>query len=173
MENTSQTNMDTRNKRGGLVAGLILIVIGAALLVQQYITFMGLVPMLLGAGFLISGILTRKKGLIIPGGIVGGVGLAITVVEQHLFNLGQPAEGGLFLLVFSTGWFAITLFTALFTSRTEWWALIPGGVMALVGSLVIMGDAGEWALKLLGQFWPLALILAGALILIGYFRKNQ
>lgn len=173
MENIDSTQTAHKSRRGGLVAGIILICIGVGMLAAQAISLEGFFPMILGAAFLISGIVTRRRGLIIPGGIIGGLGLAIAVLENRLVSMAQPEEGGLFLVIFALGWFSITLLTALFTSKTEWWPLIPGGILAVVGGLVMVGGIGLTILELIGQYWPLILVLIGAVIVIRYFSRSK
>jgi hypothetical protein len=46
-----------------------------------------------------------------------------------------------------------------------WWPLIPGGILALVGGALLLGDAGLTFLTIVGQFWPLALVAAGLYLL--------
>jgi hypothetical protein len=158
--------------RKGLTAGILLIVIGLGLFIFQFIGWPFLFPLLLGGGLLVSGILTRKTGLIIPGGILTGVGLAIVAVQNDVMSMAEPLKGGLFLLVFSLGWFLIPLVTGLVVRKTEWWALIPGTILAGIGGLVMAGDSGLEILKIVGQYWPVILVVIGASILIKNIRKN-
>jgi len=68
-------------------------------------------------------------------------------------------QNGVFLLCFALGWFLITLLTALSTC-TQWWALIPGGIMALIGgAILVTNGAFRWL--------DLNLVYAAILIVIG------
>ena len=68
-----------KQQKKDLSGGLILIAIGLIALVGQFVTislpadFGLLIVPGLGALFLVWGILTRKAGLVIPGGILSGV----------------------------------------------------------------------------------------------------
>lgn len=167
---TSETTASS--KKGGITAGILLITIGASLLLFRIINLSELFPLFLGLAFLVSGALTRKPGLIIPGGIIGGVGLGILAMNYNpLIAEQDPAAGGLFLLGFAAGWLSIPLFTRLFTGSTEWWPLIPGGILAAIGALILSGETGLAILKVLGDYWPLFLVAAGAWMLIRYFKK--
>jgi hypothetical protein len=162
------------SKKGGITAGILLIAIGISLLLFRIINLSELFPLFLGLAFLISGALTRKTGLIIPGGIVGGVGLGILAMNYNpLIANNQPAAGGIFLLGFAAGWLSIPLFTRLFVGCVEWWPLIPGGILAAIGALILGGETGLAILKVLGDYWPVFLIAAGAWVLFGGYFKNK
>jgi uncharacterized membrane protein YhaH (DUF805 family) len=49
---------------------------------------------------------------------------------------------------------------------TGWWALIPGAIMALIGSAILFGGAALQALEYLQYVWPLGLIVAGLYFLL-------
>jgi hypothetical protein len=53
------------------------------------------------------------------------------------------------------------LMPAICTSEAQWWALIPGGIMALIGEALRTGGARE-ANTLDGTLWPLVLKNVGA-----------
>jgi hypothetical protein len=52
------------------------------------------------------------------------------------------------------------------------WALIPGGIMALIGAAVIGGGIFEQTLEMLGQYWPVILIAVGLGILVNGARRK-
>ncbi len=158
--------------RGGMVTGILLITVGLGWLLFQLIDRSGLFPLLLGAGFLVGGCITRKPGLIIPGGIVGGVGLGILAIESNFLGAGGASAGGAFMVAFSLGWFSIPLLTRLFAGATEWWAFIPGSIIGLIGVLILAGEQGLIILQWIGEFWPISLVIVGGIILIQYFRQK-
>jgi len=165
-----------KENRGALIGGLILILGGALALAGQFIPdswgfpFILLVLLGLGVVFLTAGIATREAGWIIPGGILSGIGAGIALVDGPLTGLVPGDEGGLFMLAFAGGWFLITLLTGLFTDETHWWALIPGGIMALIGLAAGYGSIFAWTLEALGRVWPIALIVVGLVVL---FRSRH
>jgi hypothetical protein len=53
------------------------------------------------------------------------------------------------------------------------WALIPGGVLAGVGGLILAGEAGLKVLETFGNLSPILLVIVGAALLVGYYRKNR
>ncbi len=166
-----------KEKRDNLAGGLILISIGLIALLSQFELFSDFGNFAtffmagLGGLFLVWGILTRQAGLIIPGGIISGIGWGIVLITGPLLQLdGSDAEGAVFMLTFAAGWAAITILTAVFTDETHWWALIPGGIMALIGGSLIFGGVLMTILEWVGKGWPLVLILLGVYIL---FNSNK
>jgi hypothetical protein len=172
---TIMTNQ-VEKKRDGLVGGLILVVIGLVALVGQFINFGSfpdlelLILPVIGVILLLWGIFAREAGPIIPGGIMSGIGLGIFLTSGPLELASGDNGGGVFMLSFALGWVLITVLTAVFTSETHWWALIPAAIMGLIGGTVLVGGVFETILTLLGKFWPLALIVLGVGILAQAMR---
>lgn len=92
-----------------------------------------------GVGMLAWGAMKHKTGWIIPGGVLSGIGLGILLYEGP-WQIPFTQQNGLFLLCFALGWFLITPLSRLFTPRTQWWALVPGGIMAVLGSAILLGQ---------------------------------
>lgn len=162
--------MNTQNK--DFRSGLILVAIGILALVLQFLPVqisenMGLliVPGL-GALFLVWGILTRTDGLMIPGGILSGVGWGAYAIAGPFSIWQGDNEGGVFLIFLGLGFGLITVATAVFGKETHWWALIPGSIIAFVGFSILFGGALLSVLTFVGKLWPLALILVGISILV-------
>ncbi len=165
---------ENKSTKNGLTAGVILIVIGLGMLLFQLIDQPLLFPLALGTVFLAAGIVTRKAGLLVPGGIIGGVGLGALFIETGwLYPTGSVESGGVFLIAFSMGWFLITLLSKLFTSETQTWALIPGGIIAAIGGLVLMGQTGLGILEVAGRFWPVILVVIGLRIIYGWWKERK
>jgi hypothetical protein len=143
-----------------IAAGVILILFGVASLLQRWLDIGNYIVLLLGLGMLAWGSVSRRTGWIIPGGVLTGIGLGILAMEgRWLFPVAD--QDGIFLVCFAFGWFLIALFTALFTS-TQWWALIPGGIMALIGASSLVTNG-------LVRWDDLNLVYAILLISIGLF----
>jgi len=157
METAPETK-PTHRRRSGLVTGIVLILIGTAVLLQTWLDLDRYLVLLLGVAFLAWGALSHRTGLLIPGGVLTGIGLGV-LVEAYPRILQGADPNGAFLLCFAAGWFLITLLSALFTC-TQWWALIPGGIMAAIGGALIATRGG-----IRGQ--DLNLVYAGLLIAAG------
>lgn len=167
--------MDTaRGDRGGKVTGVVLIALGLVFLAGQLLDLgVGMLP-LLAAGFLAAGVATRQAGWFVPAGILGGIGLGAWLTEAGV--AAGPAEGGVFLLCFALGWLTIDPLSRLFARTPQPWAYFPAGIMGLIGGAVLLGERGERGLEavfgLLNVAWPLALVVAGALLLWRHRRSG-
>jgi hypothetical protein len=151
------------------VGGLMLIGVGIFLLLGQIIDsdILGLFFLpLLGLGFIAWGLSVRQVGLLIPGGILLGIGSGAFLLQVPFANLNGEAQGGVFLLAFAAGWALISLLSRLVDTTFHWWPLIPGGVMAVIGSSLLIGQEASWLLTSLTLVWPVALIVLGVYLLI-------
>lgn len=163
----------SNRRRGGFIAGAVLITIGVFNLLANVLEAEWSLWLVLAIGvtFLIAGIVGKSRGLLIPGGIVSGVGAGIVAIEKLGASLVEPGEGGLFLLVFSLGWLLISVMS-LFIPEEDgsrdfmWWPLIPGGIMAAIGGLLFAGSTGLTVLTWIGQGWPVILIGIGLYLLL-------
>ena len=115
------------SKRGAIVAGIILILIGALILVNQVVPGFGVQlswPLLLigfGILFILFGAIFGIGGLAVPGCIIAGLGLIFYYQD----------------------------YTGDYTSWAYMWALIPGfvGVGVLTSGIINPGTgAGGWSL---------------------------
>ncbi|VAW36850.1 hypothetical protein MNBD_CHLOROFLEXI01-4620 [hydrothermal vent metagenome] len=168
--------MEMRKK--DTAGGLILVGIGLWALLNQFVTInlpgnLGLLFLPgLGAMFLAWGILTRNGGLMIPGGILSGIGWGAYAISGPFSVWQGDSEGGVFLMSLGLGFGLITLVTAVFTNKTHMWALIPGSIIFLVGTSILFGGAMLTAVSLLGKLWPVGLILLGATVLYKGIKEN-
>jgi hypothetical protein len=78
----------------------------------------------------------------------------------------DTASGGLFLVGFSLGWALMTLLSPLTIEHVQWWPLIPGGIMAAIGAILLLGGFGLQLLTLIGVAWPLILVVIGVYLLL-------
>jgi len=115
-----------------------------------------------GMVFLVAYLVTRRYGLLIPGGIVTGLGIGLVVAAQ-----GGPGEA--VVLGLGLGFVAITAFDAMLgDGGAAWWPLIPGGILTVVGASQIAGihDIGIYLV-------PAALIVVGLLMLLRPSRNRR
>ncbi len=98
---------------------------------------------------------------VIPGGILLILGLLLGI-EPYI---GDDAFAGTFLLGIAAT-FAMVYLLPLPAGDTSW-ALIPAGILAVIGAL-LLASAATWA----NLIWPIVLIAAGAFILLRNLRKG-
>ena len=169
------TNLEkkiNRRQNHRIAGGVILIIFGLATLLQHWFNIGNYVVLLLGLGMLTWGSVSRRTGWIIPGGVLTGIGLGILVSEGP-WQFPAADQNGVFLLCFAFGWFLITILTTLFTC-TQWWALIPGGIMAVIGgSILVTNGAIRW--DDLNLVYAVILISIGLVLLVykGRAKKNE
>ena len=169
---SSPNTIVSTDRRGAIVGGSLLIAIGLLVLLAQTVQAetLGLLFLpALGGLFLVAGIVGRQVGFIIPGGILFGIGLGAIFTQSPALAAADTAKGGVFLVGFALGWFLITVLSKLFTRNTQWWALIPGGIMLFVGGALMLGGAAMNVLEFVGRWWPLVLI---ALWLVAIVRRK-
>lgn len=144
--------------RAQIIPGLILIVLGVAFLLTQYFDFgPGLFVMLLALVFLIPYVFTRSYGLLIPGCILGGIGVGLAF-ERALARPDVTVSISLGL-----GFIAIFVVQWIVAGASHWWPLIPGGILVLVGLAEMMPQAQA----MLEKGWSVILIVIGLGILAG------
>jgi hypothetical protein len=152
-----------------LVPGLALVLIGALALAAN-LTDYEWVKMLflpaLGLIFIVWGAVERSGGLLIPGGILTGIGLGVVLLAGPLGGVESEANGGIFFLSLAMGFLLISLLTAIFTGKVQWWPVIPAAFLALFGAALLLGGASLEALALVGQGWPIILIIIGLYLLL-------
>jgi len=108
-----------------------------------------------GVVFLAAYLVTRSYGLLVPGGILTGLGLGLVVAAQD-----GPGEA--VVLGLGLGFVSIAVIDGVLgEGETAWWPLIPGGILTVVGGAQIAGirDIGAYLV-------PGALIVVGLTLLL-------
>ena len=162
-------------RRGGLVGGLVLIVIGALLLVAQFTEALGGWVFLVGLGliFLAAYAANRQYGFLIPGCLLVGIGIPVGLIEKVEPFASNDAYGGLVPLGLGLGFIAIWLIDLVGNPGRQagWWPLIPGVIVSLAG-IAAVAQQEEW-LQTIGQWWPVLLILLGLWIIFARYIRRQ
>ena len=160
---------DASSTRSRTVGGIVLVIIGLLLLVAQLTDWniLGWVLFpVMAIIFLAWGFLTRRFGLIIPGGIFAGLGLGMFTLVGPLSEGMASLQPGLFLISFAAGWGLISLLSLVTSDRWAWWPLIPGAVIGLTGVALMGGDLGLTILNLTSYAWPLILVAIGLYLVL-------
>ena len=155
-----------RGNDGRWIGGIILILIGAGLLANQFVPDIGrYAPLVVGLGLLIIFLVTRNAGALIGGSIVTGIGVGLLMDEQF-----PPVEGTSWIpLCLGLGFLGIWVFGGLLRMpEARFWPLIPGGILTFVGIAALGGLSSE-----IGQYlWPIVLILIGVASIAGSLRRK-
>jgi hypothetical protein len=137
------------DRRGNIYWGLFLLLLGGLLLAfslgviprpseNGWAIFFAVIALLFFVGYLTSGI--RNWGLLFPAVGTGAIAATIWMAEA-----GVPGEtiGGLFMIAISLPFWAAFLAGP----RQNWWGLIPGGITAAIGVVVLLTNVvtpGAW-----------------------------
>lgn len=152
--------------------GVVLLVVALLALLNRYLPIRSeyLVLPLLGAGFTAWSVMARVPGLLVPGGVLFGVGSGIWA--QRFYGLGGGSNSGqaLFLLCLALGFLLITLFSLIFFRSRVLWPLWPASFIGLSGALRLMGAAWQEYLWRILPYWPFALLAIALWLLL--FRSR-
>ncbi len=141
-------------RRGRLVAGGVMLAVALAALAGPPFLLVAI-----GLGFLVWAALGRVAGLLVPAGVLLGVGFGAW--------LRGPYGNAAFLLSLAAGFLSISLFYLLLFGRKGqvWWTVWPAGGLALAAAFTAGGPEVRALFRALHDYWPWAL-LAGAVALI-------
>jgi hypothetical protein len=150
-----------------LIGGVVLIVIGAALLLAQLVPDLGrFVVLAIGLALLGLFALRRDYGALVGGSIVTGVGTGVGLAPMFAGEL----SAAVLLVSIGGGFIAIWLVSNLLAlAERHWWPLVPGLIVGSVGVALALGRS---AVDMLA-YWPLALIVVGGLILVGSLWRGR
>lgn len=149
-------------------AGVILLAVGVILLAGQ-LTQEPLWAMLaLGATFIVAYFATREYGFLVPGGILAGLGIALLLQVYGP----QPDNPAMFMVPFGLGFVGIWVVDRLYTRASNWWPLVPGGIMVAIGLALWRGGAALELLEAAGTWWPVILIAVGGWFLLQLWREG-
>ncbi len=154
------------------VIGLVLISVGLAILLDQFLKTgwiaLAIVP-ISGLILLAEGGKTQKFSFIIAGALLFLSQVIDAPVERKI---------GLVLMAFALGWGLITVSTHLLLQKRVWWPLVPGGILTSVGACFLFSDlrlfdfvlylvtGTGFVLLVWGVFWRLiGLIIPGSLLI--------
>lgn len=151
-------------QRDTRLAAITLIAIGAGALVLRVIdpgpAAAAWVVAMLGLGFLAAFAVSRRYGFLIPGGILAGLGAGIVVSQQVAGS--DQLTGAVIVLGLGLGFLAVWLIgAAARAAEHHWWPLVPGGILAAIGTVLLAGDRGVAVLV----HWPVGLIGLGVIVL--------
>lgn len=147
-------------RRHDRIIGIFLIALGIYFLAADLLPRGGLGLALLGALLLAGyGLTDQLPGLLIAGFILLGLGLGVALTDL-LGDRWWP----LILLGLGFGFCAIST-----VERRQGWALVPGGILVLLGGLFLLSIHGVWVnwefWNTVGRWWPVVLVAIGLAVL--------
>ncbi|HEY9077172.1 MAG TPA: hypothetical protein VIO61_11615 [Anaerolineaceae bacterium] len=112
------------------------------------------------------GYLRGYFGLIIPGGILLGIGPGIYYAWRNTESINGLTQTGVMLVWFALGWLLVSLASRRTMGFFIWWPLIPGAILAAVGwGLYIGGDPNN-AINFIGNSGSIVLIIFGLYLML-------
>jgi hypothetical protein len=153
-----------RRDTAAVTFGAVLVVVGAVLLGGRFndVVAAGGPALWIGLGFLTWWAFSGNYGLLVPAGVLTGLGVGLML--DHVGFYGNPVALGL-----GVGFLAIYALDALRRQRSSsWWPLVPGAVLVIVG--LLQNTSGWASLGDLG--WPLVLIVIGIIIIGGALARR-
>ena len=151
--------------------GLVLLIVAGWALLDRYTSFNAqlAVPLLLGVIFTGWSLVTREWGLLVPGGILTGIGAGVLFARST--DLSRVVDSGWFLLCFAGGWVLITVLSATHFKRRVLWPLIPAGVLGVIGASHLAVPEVQRGVRVIQDFWPWALLIVAAWLLFVKGRR--
>lgn len=146
-----------------LFLGLILILLGLFFLLKTQISdHFSLFILLVGVFFLVLYLITKVYGLLIPGGILTGLGFGLIY---------QDKNNALFFIFLGLG-FILIYILGLIRGKSPLWPVIPGGILLGIGiyeELLARGVIPYNFIKKFSPYWPVILIIIGLYLI---FKKK-
>lgn len=143
--------------RDRIALAVVLIVIGVLGLASRYLNLSenvgGWVVVIIGLGLLGAFAYTRQYGYLVPGGIMTGLGAGIVASQAFTFANDETASGAI-VLGLGVGFLAIWVIGSLLrVDRNHWWPVVPGGILAFVGTVLLVGGEAKNVLDYWGVIW--------------------
>jgi len=152
----------TKPDRQKFTAGVVLVLIGLGFFLVQRLEAVGseIVMLIIGAAFLVAYFYQKAYGLLIPAGVLLGLGGG-ALIDDRFWWSPEGAQLGL-----GVGFLAIYLIARIYQGQSHWWPLVPGVILILIGV-----PRTALIFRFLFENWPLILVGIGLLVLIGAFRR--
>jgi len=153
-----------RRDNAAVTFGAVLVVVGGVLLGGRFsdVVAAGGPALWIGLGFLTWWAFSGNYGLLVPAGVLTGLGVGLMLAHAEFY--GNPVALGL-----GMGFLAIYALDALRRqSRSSWWPLVPGAALVIVG---LLQNTSRWD-SLGGLGWPLLLIVIGLIVIGGALARR-
>ena len=140
---------------------------------QTLLNFVFTISIAIAIVFLLWGMKKHNLGLLIPAWLISTIGAGVFFAWSGQVDANGLQQTGTMLVWFALGWILITVSSRVFSHKFVWWPLIPGGVLAMVGSGLYIGGNPSNALGFVQNTGSIGLIMFGVyLILLKYGMKK-
>lgn len=151
-----------------MIPGGVLAAFGGCLLFSpmQWVDFVLYGTLGVGLPLLLWGQISRLFGLVIPGCLLIGAGPGVYLAWRMPAAGNGLTQTGIMLVCFAFGWMLISIAARRITHKPVWWPLIPGGILAMVGTGLYIGGDPTHALGFIGNTGSIALMIFGLYLLL-------
>lgn len=137
------------------------------------LTFSLAISLAVGIVFIIWGFFKKGIGLFIPGLLIITIGIGVYNGWATVGDVNGLRDTGIMLVWFSLGWILITICSRVFYKTFVWWPLIPGGILAMVGSGLYIGGNPSNTLGFLQNTGSIGLVLLGLYLILLKFGLKK
>jgi hypothetical protein len=138
-----------------------------------FLRFMFSISLAIGFVFLFWSMKKKQLGLLIPRLLTSTIGAGIFFAWNHEIDSTGLQQTGTMLVWFALGWILITVISKIFSRKFVWWPLIPGGVLAMVGSGLYIGGNPSNALGFFQNTGSIGLIMFGIYLILLKYGMNK
>ena len=156
---------------GALVAGSVLILVGILSAVQNIARIEFPFLLLLASTFVAVGLISRRTGLVIPGGILAGVYLGNVLADHLAAGAGEQVHSGMIFLGIAGGFALISLLSCYIEGLRNFkrWPLFVALSFVVFAGLLLAGLPEMQYIEVLSYAGPAILILLGGMLI---FKKR-
>lgn len=148
------------------IAGLVLVLLGLAALASEWLRLTDAVVLAsIAIVLLVAYALSQRYGFLVPGMI-----LAFGSIGVGLQDAGYDPSGGLVAIAFASGFLGVYVVDVFVHDGSRWWPLIPGTILALIGTNAMVENAG--GSDIVARLWPIVLVIAGLVVLFAAWRRT-
>ncbi|NLF51859.1 MAG: hypothetical protein GX577_12050 [Leptolinea sp.] len=150
--------------------GILLVMAGFLILLDQYLQTEWLSLTVIPATGLIliaNGLNNRQMGWIIPGVLVGALGIAVVILFGNILgNMPFLVRLGWSFISFSTGFLTILFFSLLYGNRHAWWSFLVASAIAGLAYPFITGHMSVFVF-----FASILTMIGFAFLAWGFFER--
>jgi hypothetical protein len=123
--------------------GLMLVIAGLLTIIELQIKTGWItiaIPGLMGIILLIYGLLSAKKGWLIAGSLVTGIGLGVFFALQQFRDISLIHRFGYLTMFFAASWVIAFFLLRFIYQNTAWWALLCGSIFGGAGYTLLFAS---------------------------------